>query len=365
MKAKTLEVIAWRNHALYLLDQRALPGRERVISCRGYRDVIGAIKDLTVRGAPALGVVGAYAVVLAAVEASQLKTEKLQKRFFDRAVSELTLARPTAVNLSWAIKWMCARMHDEGLSLFSHGRLLELAKSIHETDRNNNHSMARHGLTVLGSSKRILTVCNTGDLATGGFGTALGVIRECFKHGDLEQVLVCETRPVLQGLRLTAWELTRDRIPFRVICDNMVGWMMAQGLVDAVIVGADRVAANGDVVNKIGTYQVAVLAMAHGVPFYVAAPLSTFDLSLESGAKIPIEHRSGSEIIDILGVRRGKFNPPTLNPAFDMTPHGLIKKIISERGLIKPEFSSIARVRKFTETCQAGSEKFGLGSSSR
>jgi methylthioribose-1-phosphate isomerase len=307
--------LRFEDDALLVLDQRALPEEERWLRCSRVEEVAEAIRSMAVRGAPAIGLAAAYGLALA-------------DGSLDRAAAELRETRPTAVNLAWAID-RCLAAHESGRDL------LDVARSIEAEQMEADRRIAELGAERFEAGDRALTHCNTGALATGGYGTAGGVLRQAWEQGRLEQVWVDETRPLLQGARLTAWELGRLGIPYRVVADAAAGSLMERGLVDRVVVGADRIAANGDVANKVGTYPVAVLAQRHGVPFYVAAPLSTIDPSTASGADIPIEERDPSEVVAGL---------PAVNPAFDVTPAELVTAIFTEAGVLEPPYEeSIAR----------------------
>jgi methylthioribose-1-phosphate isomerase len=310
--------LLWRGNTLSLLDQRLLPREEKWIECRTASEVAEAIRTMVVRGAPAIGVSAAYGMAMAAIRGDDLEA----------AARELKAARPTAVNLAWAVDLMTA----------ANGEVAE-AERIHREDVEGNMRMGRFGAELLGETATVLTHCNAGALATAGYGTALGVIRAAVEGGKHIAVFAGETRPYLQGARLTAWELQRDGIDVTLITDNMSGHFFQQGKFDAVIVGADRIAANGDTANKIGTYTVAVLANAHGVPFYVAAPISTIDPACPNGAQIPIEERSADEVVDIFGKRVAPEGIHVRHPAFDVTPARLITAIITERGVVRPPFA--------------------------
>lgn len=328
-----MEAIRWRDNALYLLDQTRLPAEERWLKYTDYRQVARAIETMVVRGAPAIGVTAGYAMALAAREIGD------HPDFLDamaKAKELLAATRPTAVNLFWALERMerCWRTHGAGLP-----RLEAEARAIHQEDIRMNQDMGRAGAELIPQGARILTHCNAGALATGGYGTALGVIRAAHSQGKVSMVYADETRPLLQGARLTAYELARDQIPVTLICDNMAGALMAQGKVDLVVVGCDRMAANGDFANKIGTYSLAVLAKHHGIPFYTALPSSTIDLSLPDGGQIPVEERAGEEVSSFAGARTGPGGVPTWNPAFDVTPHQLLTAVITERGVLRPPFA--------------------------
>ncbi len=330
--------IRWAEGRLKLLDQTRLPREETWLDCLEPEQVAEAIRRLAVRGAPAIGVSAAYGLVVGLQSGDP--TGDLRQRFDE--VSELLGAtRPTAVNLRWAL--------EQGREVFernvAQGReevtaaLLDWAHGLHAADIAANRRIGAYGVQLFATDDRVLTHCNTGGLATAGYGTALGVIQACYEAGKLSQVWVDETRPLLQGARLTAWELERLGIPYRLVTDSSVGSLMSRGLVDRVVLGADRIAANGDTANKIGTYTVAVLAHRHGVPFYVAAPLSTIDPRTPSGAEIPIEERDGGEVTDVLGTRIAPADTAAANFAFDVTPHELIAGIITDAGVLQPPFS--------------------------
>ena len=335
---------------LYLLDQRKLP-QERVVKAKDHLEVRKAIKEMVVRGAPAIGITGAIGFYLGVKRLLDKRKKFIKKKELKQKLKRfyqtLAEARPTAVNLVHALNQMMnvaesILQNASALVSFEELRFLaeELRKkaiSIWEWELAANLAMAEHGKDLLPEGG-ILTHCNTGALATGGYGTALGVIRASYSQGKKHLVYVDETRPFLQGTRLTAWELSRLNIPFRVITDNSAGFLMQQGLVKAVIVGADRITAKGDTANKIGTYSLAVLARYHGIPFYVAAPSSTFDLKLSSGAEIPIEERSEREVLTCGGKKLSPKGARALNYAFDVTPGSLITAFITERGIINPPF---------------------------
>ena len=304
---------------LRLLDQTKLPGEMVYIDCKSVETVWQAIKRLSVRGAPAIGVAAAYGCVIGA-----------QHDRFEQSADYLATSRPTAVNLFWAIE----RMKLVGST--KPGELLAEAKAIHDEDARMCRAIGEHGVKLIAEGAGVLTHCNAGALATGGMGTATAPMYLAHEQGKRFKVYADETRPLLQGARLTAWELQQSGIDVTLICDNMAGRVMGEGKINLVITGADRIAANGDAANKIGTYGVAVLAKFHGVPFYVAAPSSTFDLSLTSGAEIPIEQRDSREITDGFGRRTAPENVKTYNPAFDVTPHELISGLITEKGIITP-----------------------------
>ena len=329
-----MEAIRWENHTLYLLDQTRLPAEEDWLAYTDPQAVAQAIRTMVVRGAPAIGVAAAYAMVLAARQSAGRPDGEAR---MVRARELLAASRPTAVNLFWALD----RMERCGLACGNDpGRMEEEAIAIHREDVQMNAAMGRAGAELVPEGARILTHCNAGALATGGFGTALGVIRAAHAQGKVSMVYADETRPLLQGARLTAYELVQDRIPVTLICDDMAGALMAQGKVDLVVVGCDRMAANGDFANKIGTYALAVLARYHNIPFYTALPSSTIDMAIPDGSHIPVEQRDGEEVLGFAGVRTGPLGARTWNPAFDVTPHQLLSGIITERGVLRPPFAA-------------------------
>jgi methylthioribose-1-phosphate isomerase len=338
LRIRTVEIA---DDAVVLIDQIALPHDERYVTCTTAGEVAGRIRDMTVRGAPAIGVAAAGAVALAAREAAARAGDDLTtfRAALEVAAAELLATRPTAVNLRWALDEMRAEWLacDEAPAACA-ARLLARARAIHDDDIERCLAIGEHGAALFPAGARILTHCNAGALATAGYGTALGVVRSAFaRHGDVS-VWVDETRPWLQGARLTAWELEVEGIPYRVISDNMAGYFFSRGEVDGVVVGADRIAANGDTANKIGTYTVSVLAKEHGVPFYVAAPLSTVDLTAESGAAIPIEERAESEVTSFGGRQMAPAGARARHPAFDVTPAASITAIVTEAGVLRPPF---------------------------
>lgn len=338
-----LEVIAWRDGALVLIDQRKLPGLEEYVVCREVSEVAEAIRTMVVRGAPAIGVTAAMGMALAATRSPATTSAELLAAL-EAAGAELTATRPTAVNLAWAVGRMLAFARaQQGDVAGVRAALVGEAQRMHAQDIDINRRIGRHGATLLVDGTTVLTHCNAGALATAGYGTALGVIRGAFEAGKRIAVLADETRPFLQGARLTAWELKRDGIPVTVITDNMAGYVFQKGIVSAVVVGADRIAGNGDTANKIGTYGVAVLADAHRVPFYVAAPMSTVDLSMPDGSTIPIEERDADEVTTIAGTRVVPSGVAVMNPAFDVTPARLIHAIITEHGIARPPFTAALR----------------------
>ena len=333
-----LTALRWREDRLELLDQRLLPAQSRWLTCHSADDVAGAIRDMAVRGAPAIGISAAYGVVLAARALGAAATAAT----LTPALDTLAASRPTAVNLFWAL----ARMQriaatQQGATLIQ--ALTNEALAIHDEDRRMNHRLAAFGLPLLPEGGRIYTHCNTGALATGGHGTALGVLRSAWTAGRIRGVIAGETRPWMQGSRLTSWELMQEGVPVTLVTDNSAGHLMQRGEVQAVIVGADRITANGDTANKIGTYGLAVLARHHGIPFYVAAPLSTIDPALPDGSSIVIEERDASEVRQIQGTAIAPDDVPVHNPAFDVTPASLITAIITEHGVIHaPDTATMA-----------------------
>jgi len=324
----------WDDGALVLLDQTALPHESRLRRCERWEDVADAIRTLVVRGAPAIGLAAAYGLVLAARSASALPAAD-RRRAVHAAASGLRSTRPTAVNLGWALDRLRALVDAPGSTDLA-AELLRAADALARADADTNRRIGRHGAGLLARGARVLTYCNTGMLATGGYGTAFGVLRCAHEGGIGIHVFACETRPVLQGARLTAWELLRCGIPCTLITDNAAGALMRRGEIDAVLVGADRIARNGDVANKVGTYTLAVLAQAHRVPFYVAAPTSTVDLDTPDGDAIPIEERAPAEVTSVAGVRIAPAGIAVRNPAFDVTPHHLVTAIVTEQGVIRP-----------------------------
>jgi methylthioribose-1-phosphate isomerase len=340
MAVRTIE---WRNGSVVMIDQRLLPTREVYRVYRDHREVARAIKDMVIRGAPAIGVAAAMGIALGVRGARGRELPAT----FDRVCRTFAATRPTAVNLFWAIDRMRAafaaarRRSPEAIR-----SLLEAeAVAIHDEDVAANRRLGAHGAPLVPDGATVLTHCNAGALATAGYGTALGVVRAAAEAGKRVQVIACETRPFLQGARLTAWELKRDRIPVTLITDGMAAHMMQRGRVDCVIVGADRIAANGDVANKIGTYGHAVLAARHGIPFYVAAPRSTVDLACASGADIPIEERAAREVTHVGDRQMAPTGVRVANPAFDVTPNELVTAIVTERGVARaPLARALARL---------------------
>lgn len=333
-----MKTVEWAAGTLKLINQALLPLQYSVMECRSVGEVARAIKDLNVRGAPAIGVAAAYGLAIAAEQSTARSREDLLADI-QQASGELRATRPTAVNLAWALErvWRVV-LRGEGDLTELRQRVLDEANAIATEDEAMCRSIGAAGSALIADGNNILTHCNAGGLATVSYGTALGVIRAAFEQGKRLHVFVDETRPVLQGARLTAWELMQDNIPITLITDNMVGHFMSRGRIDLAVVGADRIAANGDVANKIGTYGVAVLAKEHGVPFYVAAPTSTVDLTLPSGEGIPIEERHPDEVVKLHGQRIAPEGVRAANPAFDVTPCRYITAIITEAGVIRPPF---------------------------
>ena len=348
-----LPTIDWADDAIVMIDQRKLPGEEVYVRCRSVQDVAKAIKTMVIRGAPAIGVAAAMGLALAGRTSKAAGTQRLAVEFY-RACDLMAATRPTAVNLFWAIERM-KRSFAAGIEAGESveeikTRLDREARQIHDEDVESCRRLGAHGSEVVPASARILTHCNAGALATAGYGSALGVIRAAVERGKRVRVLADETRPFLQGARLTAWELVRDGIETTVIADSMAGPLMRDGEVDLVVVGADRIAANGDVANKIGTYTVAVLAKEHNIPFYVAAPVSTIDLSTPNGRLIPIEERDQREITHLKSLRLTPEGALIRNPAFDVTPHRLIAGIITERGIFRAPYEESLRVAAAEDT---------------
>ncbi|MSO55638.1 MAG: S-methyl-5-thioribose-1-phosphate isomerase [Acidobacteria bacterium] len=337
-----LPTIEWNADGIVMIDQRKLPRAEIYVTCRTPQEVARAIRTMVIRGAPAIGVAAAMGLALGVRLSKATGTQKLAPEFF-KLCDMMAATRPTAVNLFWAIdrmKRVFADATGAGQSVGQiQARLEEEARSIHDEDVANCLAMGAHGATLLPQTARVLTHCNAGALATAGCGTALGVIRVAVEQGKKIVVLADETRPFLQGARLTAWELTRDGIDTTVITDSMSGAMMRTGQVDLVVVGADRIAANGDVANKIGTYTVAVLAHEHGIPFYVAAPISTIDLSTKDGSGIPIEERNAKEVTHVGSTRMTPEAARVRNPAFDVTPNKYVTAIITENGIARAPYT--------------------------
>jgi methylthioribose-1-phosphate isomerase len=338
---KTLE---WTDAGVRFIDQTKLPTEETYVTCKAYEEVADAIRTMIVRGAPAIGVAAAMGVALGVRDSKATDHAEL-KRDLDRICDVLAATRPTAVNLFWAIRRMKDKFDAVSAQPIANIQqtLIAEAQQMLVEDIATNEAMGKHGAGLLPASGGVLTHCNAGALATCGYGTALGVIRAAVDSGKKLHVFADETRPFLQGSRLTAWELMKDGIPTTVISDNMAGAMMLQGKIAAVIVGADRIAANGDVANKIGTYTVAVLAKEHGIPFYVAAPFSTVDLNTPDGNQIPIEQRSSKEVTHMAGKQIAPDGVLVENPAFDVTPHQYVSAIITERGIVREPYAETLR----------------------
>ena len=338
------DTLRWRDDRLELIDQRLLPADVRYVACDSAQAAATAIRNMTVRGAPAIGCAAAYGI---AVEARRIATGSGFEPGLEKAFRLLADSRPTAVNLFWSLERMRRKWQDiRNLPPAKVAEaLLAEAHAIRDEDVRMNHRMGEHGAMLLADGMQVLTHCNAGALATAGHGTALGVIRSAVSSGKKIRVLADETRPFLQGARLTAWELMQDDIPVTLIADNAAGHLMQRGEIDAVIVGADRVAANGDVANKIGTYSVAVLAQRHAIPFYVACPLSTIDLSVARGADIPIEERGAEEVLGFDGRRWSPPESRARNPVFDVTPAALVTALVTEKGVTRePDREKIQRL---------------------
>lgn len=340
----TIRTIFWEDNTVVMIDQKALPQEERYLTCRHYEEVVAAIKDLTIRGAPAIGVAAAMGIALGMLTVSSSSHENLKSAFHE-ICAQFSRSRPTARNLFWAIERMKKRFEEVLSSCPARisETLVEEAIRICEEDIAVNKRMGMYGRSFILDGDNILTHCNAGALATAGYGTALGVIRAAREEGKKIHVYVDETRPVLQGARLTAWEMMKENIPATLITDNMAGFLMKQGKINKIIVGADRIAANGDAANKIGTYSLAVLAKEHSIPFYIAAPRSTIDMSLQRGDEIPIEERNAEEVTTIRGVEVAPERMAVYNPAFDVTPHHYITAIITEAGVAVPPYEESLR----------------------
>jgi methylthioribose-1-phosphate isomerase len=346
-----VETIAWQDDGVVLIDQRRLPVETVYVTCRNYREVAEAIRSMAIRGAPAIGVAAAMGVALGMLHAEPPDLDAQ----FEAICDTLARTRPTAVNLFWALQRMkrvYAAVRGRSLEEIREALRAE-AEQIKREDIEVNRAIGRHGSELIPDGHAVLTHCNAGALATAGYGTALGVIRAAVSAGKKIHVFADETRPFLQGARLTAWELLQDGIPTTLIADSMAGYLMKSGRIGCVIVGADRIAANGDVANKVGTYTLAVLAKEHGVPFYVAAPLSTLDLSIPSGEAIPIEQRPAEEVTHCFGVRVAPEGVAVENPAFDVTPNRYVTAIITERGVARPPYAE--SLRRLASTAQTGS----------
>lgn len=345
LREDAVRTVWWEPGAVCLIDQTRLPHEREVVRCATVEEVAAAIRSMVVRGAPAIGVTAAYGMALAAQKSTAGERSELLGELAE-ARKTLDASRPTAVNLSWATGRMLRVARegrpDESVEYLAE-RLLDEAHAIRDEDERTCRAIGEHGAELLRSGTRVLTHCNAGGLATAGYGTALAPIRTAHAGGKALHVLVDETRPFLQGSRLTAWELQQIGIPLTLITDNMAGYFMQRGEVDCIIVGADRVVANGDVANKIGTYGLAVLACAHAIPFYVAAPTSTVDMTLASGDDIPIEQRDPDEVTHLVGLSLAPEGVRAAHPAFDVTPHELVTAIITEKGVVEPPFAERLR----------------------
>ncbi len=343
-----IKTIEWTESGVVMLDQTLLPGEEIYHTYTSHSEVAEAIRSMVIRGAPAIGVAAAMGIALGVKVADPKSISELDS-IFEKICHDIQSTRPTAVNLFWAVERMKAvyrREHAKGIDA-ARSALIRESVTMHSEDIEANRAIGRWGQELIPGKALILTHCNAGALATAGYGTALGVIRAAAEAGKDIQVYADETRPFLQGARLTAWELEKDRIPVTVITDNMAGHFMQKGKIDCVVVGADRIAANGDVANKIGTYGVAVLAKENGVPFYVAAPFSTMDLSIPDGSHIPIEERNPDEVRKIKGIDITPVNMRVANPAFDVTPNRYVSAIITERGVARPPYGeSLKKLEK-------------------
>ncbi len=352
-----IRTIEWTDEGVRMLDQRLLPSEEKYLMLRSYEEVAEAIRKMVVRGAPAIGVSAAFGLALGASQSVGTSVADLEDDF-DYMCQVMGETRPTAVNLFWAIERMRQAFRKFKTSttdvLELKAKLVKEAQDIFDEDIQANRALGKFGAELLADGDTVLTHCNAGALATAGdYGTALGVIRGAIDAGKHIAVIADETRPFLQGSRLTAWELSQDNIPVTVITDNMAGHVMKSGKINAVVVGADRIAANGDAANKIGTYMVAVLARKHDIPFYVAAPISTLDLSLKSGDEIPIEERDGKEVTHIRGQQLAPEGVPVQNPAFDVTPNDLINAIITDKGVARAPYEE--SLRKLVDGSALGS----------
>jgi methylthioribose-1-phosphate isomerase len=329
-------VIEWKDNVVYMLDQRLLPLEEKIIAHHHYNEIADSIKEMVIRGAPAIGVAAAMGIALGVINIGSADQDQ-----FNHIVKTISQTRPTAVNLFWAVEKMksvYAKYNHDYSTLKT--MMVKQALQIDQEDVKTNQLIGSFGQTLLQSGQTVLTHCNAGALATAGYGTALGVIRSAIANHKKITVIADETRPYLQGARLTVWELQQDKIPVKLATDNMAGHLMSKGLVDVVIVGADRIAANGDTANKIGTYSLAIVAQYHRIPFYVAAPLSTIDFSIESGRQIPIEERDKHEVIFFFNQQITREETEVFNPAFDVTPNALITAIITETGILYPNFKT-------------------------
>jgi methylthioribose-1-phosphate isomerase len=346
-----IQTLEWTDNGVRFIDQTKLPTKETYVTCETHEQVADVIRTMVVRGAPAIGVAAAMGIALG-VKNSKAETVADLKRELDQICDIIGKTRPTAVNLFWAIRRMQEKFERVRIRPLAQIKqdLIEESKRMYAEDIAANQAMGRHGATLMPSEGGVLTHCNAGALATAGYGTALGVIRAAVEQGKKIHVYADETRPFLQGSRLTAWELMKDGIPTTVISDNMAGAVMKQGKIGAIVVGADRIAANGDVANKIGTYTVAILAKEHGIPFYVAAPISTVDLECPDGGSIPIEQRNAKEITHIAGRQMTPEGVSIENPAFDVTPAKYVTAIITERGIARAPYEESLHSLASTET---------------
>src|ERR1700729_1570824 len=347
-----IQTLEWTDQGVRFIDQTKLPTEEVYVTCKTHEQVADVIRNMVVRGAPAIGVAAAMGIALG-VKNSKAETVRDLKRDLDQICDNMSKTRPTAVNLFWAIRRMQDKFERARLRPIAQIQqdLVEESKRMHAEDIAANQAMGRHGATLMPNQGGVLTHCNAGALATAGYGTALGVIRAAVEQGKKIHVYADETRPFLQGSRLTAWELMKDGIPTTVISDNMSAAMMSQGKIGAIVVGADRIAANGDVANKIGTYTVAVLAKEHGIPFYVAAPISTIDLATKHGDDIPIEQRAATEVTHSNGKQMTPHGASIQNPAFDVTPAKYITAVITEHGVLRaPYEQTIAQMVSETKS---------------
>ncbi|MGH9722623.1 MAG: S-methyl-5-thioribose-1-phosphate isomerase [Bryobacteraceae bacterium] len=336
-----VETIQWTDAGVVMIDQTRLPREVTYVTCGSYEEVAEAIRSMVIRGAPAIGVAAAMGVALGVAALSEADDGR-----FEQICGALARTRPTAVNLFWAIDRMRAVYVAKRARPFGElkAALIAEARQVRLEDIAINQAIGRHGAPLVPDGKTVLTHCNAGALATAGYGTALGVIRAAVSAGKRIDVFADETRPFLQGSRLTVWELQQDNIPATLITDNMAGHFLKSGRIGCVVVGADRIAANGDVANKVGTYSVAVLAKENGVPFYVAAPVSTLDLTLDSGDRIPIEQRAANEVTHVFGVPVAPDGTAVENPAFDVTPHRYVTAIVTERGVARPPYGDSLRI---------------------
>jgi len=335
---QSIEAIEWVNGKVRLLDQTRLPGQEVYLEVETYQQMAAAIREMRVRGAPLIGIAAAYGMALGAqtIEATAMNEFLAQLRPISQA---LAATRPTAVNLSWALQHLTMAAQAAANPQAARTALVMEARRIHQESADADQRLSQYGAELIPAGASVLTHCNTGSLATGGYGTALGVIRAAWHQDKLARVYVDETRPLLQGSRLTAWELKREGIPATLIADSAAGSLMRRGLISCVIVGGDRIAANGDIANKIGTYTLAVLAREHAIPFYAAAPTSTIDLATTSGDHIPIEERPPQEVTACGGAAVAPEGLEALNPAFDVTPHQYVSAIITERGVLRQPYA--------------------------